>query len=205
VLSTIFLAGCSVVGIRSVDEPPFTTVEELEAGIEIRRYPARLAAETRLAVDSDDPEGRAFRRLFAYISGANDGGQEIAMTAPVEQRSGSEIAMTAPVEQITDAAGYVMRFFLPEGMTAATAPRPTDPAVHLATLPPATWAVQRFTGSRSRETIAQRQTALVTSLAATPWRPTAEPTAWLYDPPWTLPFLRRNEVAVPVTREASGG
>ena len=29
-----------------------------------------------------------------------------------------------------------------------------------------------------------------------------DPVVWFYDPPWTLPPLRRNEVAVRVTRQA---
>ena len=29
------------------------------------------------------------------------------------------------------------------------------------------------------------------------WRAVGEPTTLFYDPPWTIPFLRRNEVAVP--------
>jgi hypothetical protein len=34
------------------------------------------------------------------------------------------------------------------------------------------------------------------------FEPTGPPFAWFYDPPWTIPVLRRNEVVVPVTPNA---
>jgi hypothetical protein len=59
-------------------------------------------------------------------------------------------------------------------------------------------AVLRFTGLAGVSTIAARQAELLQKLDSTAWKPTGEPLAWFYDPPWTIPFLRRNEVAVPV-------
>ena len=59
-------------------------------------------------------------------------------------------------------------------------------------------AVLRFTGSYSPDTVAERQRALLKALADSAWAPQGEPLVWFYDPPWTLPFLRRNEAAVTV-------
>ncbi len=195
----LFLAGCTVFGVRTVAEPPFTVVERPVDGVEVRRYAPRVAAEVRLAAGESRPDGQAFRLLFDYISGANAGEREIAMTAPVEQ-TGTEIAMTAPVEMGQRDDAFRMRFFLPEEFTLATAPEPDDSRVVLVELEAEHVAVSTFTGWWTQASVARRQAALVDRLDATSWQPSGPPTAWFYDPPWTLPFLRRNEVAVPVER-----
>jgi len=59
-------------------------------------------------------------------------------------------------------------------------------------------AVLRFTGLRGADAIAARQAELLERLESTAWKPIGPPLTWFYDPPWTIPFLRRNEVAVPV-------
>ncbi len=203
-MGLLMLAGCTVFGIRTSAEPPFTVVDRPADDIEIRRYGPRAAAEVRLSGAAADgggmqAQGRAFRTLFAYIDGANDGGRKIAMTAPVEQRTGgSAIAMTAPVETTTEDGELVMRFFLPDDLTAATAPQPTDPAVNIVELPVGDIAVRRFTGWWSEAGLERRQAALIAALDGTDWVASGPPVGWFYDPPWTIPFLRRNEVAVPV-------
>jgi hypothetical protein len=143
---------------------------------------------------------QAFRLLFAYITGANratapaDG--KIAMTTPVDVREPERIAMTTPVQTV-DAGGLRMRFFLPARLTDETAPEPTDPSVHIVTVPEETIAVLRFSGSG--DDMVQRQAALVAGLASSHWQPVGSAYALFYDAPFTLPFLRRNEAAVVVT------
>ena len=124
------------------------------------------------------------------------------MTVPVESAArGEEIAMTTPVETAPAAdGGYAMRFFLPSSYTLASAPEPTDPRVRIVAVPETTEAVLSFTGSRSPERVADEQERLLSALASSAWRPTGPPVALFYDPPWTIPFLRRNEVAVPVAK-----
>ena len=56
------------------------------------------------------------------------------------------------------------------------------------------------TPDRGAEAVRSRQQELRTALAGGPWHITAEPVAWFYDPPWTLPWRRRNEVAAAVMR-----
>jgi hypothetical protein len=124
------------------------------------------------------------------------------MTAPVEI-DGSRIAMTAPVETAPAAtasgeAGLVMRFTMPAGYTRATLPEPEDPRVRILEVPAETVAVLGFTGSTAAAAVAARQERLGAVLAGSPWKATGPAVALFYDPPWTLPFRRRNEVAVPV-------
>ena len=203
-LWTTVLAGCSVFGVRSgYEQPPYDVIDHAAGGVEIRRYGPRLAAETTVeAADADSGQNAAFRILAAYIFGANRSKSEIAMTAPVEVQARSEkITMTAPVETAVAGDGrYVMRFFLPSSLSLATAPQPTDPRVRLVALAEETIAVRRFTGSGSAEQVATERQKLLHALEASPWRPAGIPVALFYDPPWTIPFLRRNEVAVTLLR-----
>jgi hypothetical protein len=201
-LSTIVLTGCSLFGVRSgYEEPRYEVVDRFDEAIEVRRYAPRLAAETVVSAPEEEAaRSEAFRILFDYISGANRASEEVAMTVPVETAPrGERIAMTAPVETApaTD-GGYAMRFFLPSSYTLASAPEPTDPRVRIVAVPEATEAVLSFTGSRSPEQVASRQERLLSALETSAWRATGPPVALFYDPPWTIPFLRRNEVAVPV-------
>lgn len=198
------LAGCSAFGIRSdIEQPAYEVIDSPAETLEVRRYAPRVAAEATVEAEAtEDGRNAAFRLLFDYISGANREAAKIAMTAPVETAEpGQEIAMTVPVETVESAGGQTrMRFFLPATYSRVTPPAPTDSRVRIVTLPEQTLAVLRFSGSRSEERIEAKSETLLAALRATDWRPTAEPVAQLYDPPWTLPFFRRNEVAVAVTQ-----
>lgn len=199
-LGSLLLSACSVFGVRSGTEEPRHSVVERLGDIEIRSYAPRLAAETTVDGDAASARGEGFRRLAGYIFGGNQGRTRIDMTAPVAQstagQSGARIDMTAPVAQSSSPAGWVIRFFLPAGLTDA--PVPNDARVRIAAVPQETIAVLRFSGVAGDAVIASHRAALLAGLAGTRWRPAGEPVTWFYDPPWTLPPLRRNEVAVPV-------
>jgi len=202
-VSGVVDAGASVVGVRGGTEEPHFTVEQAINGLEIRRYGERVAAETTISADEEAARNAGFRRLAGYIFGANQGRKKIAMTAPVAQQSGEgkgeKIAMTAPVAQATGSGGeWVIRFFMPAERTLDTLPAPKDEAVRLVTVPAETIAVLRFTGDRGPRAVASHTADLLGALEDTDWTATGTPVAWFYDPPWTIPFLRRNEVAVPV-------
>jgi hypothetical protein len=206
--SAVVLAGCSVFGDRSGTETlDYEVVADLGEDLEVREYPARLAAEAR--VPGKDAGSTAFGLLFDYIKGANEKNQEVAMTTPVQTDEGAqEIAMTTPVEtgEATTDGGRpvtVMRFFLPAKFTPDTAPVPTDDRLRLVELEPERVAVLRFSGFGWESSVREEKRRLMTRLDDTVWQPAGEPSAMFYDPPWTLPFFRRNEVVVPVTRAGS--
>lgn len=193
----------SVAGIRiGLEEPKFNAVE-LARGVQVRHYRERIAAQTKVSGQSEDQaRSTGFRRLAKYIFGGNDGGQNIAMTAPVAVQTnrsrGTKIAMTAPVAQQREADEWVIRFFMPAQWTMETLPKPDDPRVELVTVPPEKYAVLRFSGGYDARQVAEQTARLRDVLRENGFEPTGEPTAWFYDPPWTLPFRRRNEVAIPV-------
>ncbi len=192
----------AVVGIRVGAEEPQYTRRQLTENVDIRSYDRRIAAETTIVGDENRARNVGFRRLAGYIFGGNHGNRTIAMTAPVSQQAGrgsQQIAMTAPVVQTTGASGgWVIRFFMPEKWTMETLPVPNDDQVRLVTVPPETVAVLRFTGDRSPKAVAARTEELLKALRDNHVQPSGEAQAWFYDPPWTLPFRRRNEIAIPV-------
>ena len=194
--SVLLLGACSVVGVRSGTEEPAFESLGTEAGLEIRRYAARLAAETTVEAAEMAARSEGFSRLAGYIFGGNAGASRIAMTAPVSQ-AGTSIAMTAPVAQAQGAQGQSIRFFLPAALRDPPAPK--DARVRIVEVPGETVAVYRFTGSIAPEAIAAARARLLAALPATRWVAAGEPVTWFYDPPWTIPTLRRNEIAIPVT------
>ena len=201
-LSALWLAGCSVFGDRSgYEAPDYAVLERLGPETEVRRYAPRLVAEA--TVQSEDPDaGRnaAFRLLFDYISGKNQAAETISMTVPVETASGEKIAMTVPVETADTGETMSMRFFFPAGYTLQNAPIPLDSRVTIQEMPETTVAVRTYSGSTSDARLRREQAALLGQLEDTPWKPSGDPTALFYDPPWTLWFARRNEAVVPVKR-----
>jgi hypothetical protein len=193
----------AVFGIRSVYEQPRYEVVERVGTVEVRRYAPRLAAETTVPAASEE-EGRnaAFRILAGYIFGGNRARADIAMTSPVATGAtgaSQDIAMTAPVAAAGAPGGVTMRFFLPSKITRETAPVPNDDRVKIVEAPEETIAALTFSGRGTEAALAARKGELRGALAGSSWRAAEEPYALFYDPPFTIPFLRRNEVAVRVT------
>jgi hypothetical protein len=211
----ICFAGCATVGgvfgIRSgYEAPEYSVINTLDSGIEIREYKTRVAAEATVETsDNRNDENQAFRYLFGYISGKNEGEQKIAMTVPVSTNAESEgdskgdkIAMTVPVETNRPTTNTMtMRFFLPGKYTIETAPPPTDERVTLVELPPQTMAVRKLKGGWSEAELHDQKQVLLNDLADTLYETTDDPVIYYYDPPFTLPFRRLQEVAVPVTQK----
>ena len=192
-------SAASVVGIRTVEEPQYSS-ERLSKRAEIRRYGPRVAAETVVDADEESARNEGFRRLARYIFGQNQGRARIDMTAPVgQQHVGDRIAMTAPVSSSSAPQGWMVRFFMPAGETLESLPVPDDDRVRLVEVPAESVAILGFSGTASPETVAARTADLRHELQAYGFEAVGPPAAWFYDPPWTLPFRRRNEIAIAVT------
>ena len=183
----------------AVEEPPFTIAFQAGA-IEVRDYPAVIAAEVTVGGDRGAAVNAGFRLLAGYIFGGNTRKQSIAMTAPVVQaRGGGEtIAMTAPVTQSGGPGAWVVQFIMPKGSTLASLPTPNDARVKLRPLPPTRIAVARFSGLTGDADIQRETIALEAFIAQRHLRAAGKPALARYDPPWTLWFMRRNEIWIPL-------
>jgi len=184
----------------ATEEPSYRSIVQ-EAPFEIREYPSLIAAEVTVSGERSEAVSAGFRLLAGYIFGGNTRKQSIAMTAPVIQNESpnEKIAMTAPVMQSPDPAGWIIRFIMPASYTLETLPTPNDPKVRLVSLPPKRLAVVRFSGLVDDNDVEQQTAVLRAFIAKQKLTAIGTPSLARYDPPWTLWFLRRNEVMLEVT------
>lgn len=188
-----------------MEEAPYRSILK-ENEFEIRDYAAFVVAETRVVADYEDAGGMAFRKLFAYISGENEGRTKIAMTAPVISESndvstGEKIAMTAPVLSQQDGTAWLYRFVLPKGFSIDSAPRPLDPDVTLAQIASRRVATIRYSGRANEKSRVENTAALLRWIESEGLVQESDPRWAGYNAPWTLPPLRRNEVLIDVASQ----
>ena len=209
----------SVLGKEAVAEPAFNILlnrtSHVKTAYEIRKYGERFAAE--VSYSSGEDTGSPFRTLAGYIgvfgTPQNEGEEQISMTAPVVieggVRGGTPIAMTAPVVMEDSGDGEKkMMFMLPaEYDELSKIPKPTNPAVHIEEIPPQWGAVHRYSGSLSDATNREMAASLGLQLHDDGVEGMSEDYAlqhfqfWGYNPPFTLPMFRRNEVWVELTKD----
>jgi hypothetical protein len=190
-----FGVAASVVGASAVEEPPHQVVSR-DGDFEIRDYPSMTVAETTADTDRNSAAYAGFRLLAGYIFGGNAKKQRIEMTAPViEARPEYMSATQAP------GRGWVIRFVMPRGFSVASLPKPDTEVIVLREEPPAHMAVLKFSGLASDGAVAAKTAELQAMLKARNLMPSGSPIIAQYDPPWTLPFLRRNEIMIPVQRK----
>ncbi len=183
---------------RLFTEQPRYELEAKLGMLEIRRYPPRWVAETRVQNSWDVALGEGFRRLARYLFGSNHrsqvssrGSEKLAMTAPVNVRVGRGLVGT---KEDAAAASHVVSFNLPAGRSRESLPRPDDERVTIALKPEARMAVLRYRGRRDGDTVAAKFLELLVALRRAGLRHRGNPQFAGYDPPSTLPVLRRNEV-----------
>jgi hypothetical protein len=196
------ISGCSVFGLNTVEEAPYVVLMA-DDNYELRLYEPMVIAETYINGDFDEAGNQAFRKLFGYISGDNAASSEIAMTAPViadpgESGNGEKIDMTVPVLEQKNEQGWRYMFVLPAGYSIQTAPEPLNEDVKLSSQPEKRVAVIRYSGTSDEKVIDEKTIQLRQWIAANDLAPVSEPRWAGYNPPWTLPFLRRNEVMIDV-------
>lgn len=180
----------------AIEEPKFT-VSLREGDYEIRDYQEAVAAEVTVFGDQKGAVRKGFRVLARYIFGANTRRQTIAMTAPVAQQPRREtIPMTAPVTQIPSNDAWVIRFTMPSGSSLDSLPEPNDARVELRTVAAARFAVFRFSGLASPARVAAKSADLIAFAELRHLQTVGPVSLAQYNPPWTLWFLRRNEVMI---------
>lgn len=185
--------------VQAIDEPTYTVVQKTEV-FEVRKYEAYLVAEVLVPGPASEAGNQGFSLLGGYIFGKNKGERKLEMTAPVTQTPAAQPAppvkldMTAPVTQAAAPGGFLVQFVMPKGYTLATLPEPLDARVKLREVPGKNVAVIRFSGSWSQSLYEQQLQVLRSALAAAGMATTGEPVLSRYNSPFSLPFLRRNEV-----------
>lgn len=185
--------------VSNVEQPKYLVVQS-DRSIEIRDYPAMIVAEANVRGAREEAINEGFRIIADYIFGNNLSSQRVAMPAPVTQQASEKIAMTAPVTQQGDGDSWQVRFIMPASYTLATLPKPKNHAVQLKEIASRRCAVVRFSGLAGEARLKRETDQLTKFISAKKLTALSVATYAFYDPPWTLPFLRRNEVMIEVAR-----
>ena len=208
VAAALIVGACSVFGGKAAEEPPYSIVLA-DGDIEVRAYDAYAVAWTTAPGSFDDAVEIGFQRLFRYITGANVSATDIHMTAPVltepdrleagalvaaPQHAGDGDAPATLVGAGID--GWSIGFVLPAGYTAATAPVPTGTDITVSDVAARCVAGIRFSGTLSGEAGEAERQSLAAWIEARGLEHAGDWQMAGYNPPWTIPMLRRNEVLV---------
>ncbi|GAB5379752.1 MAG: heme-binding protein [Aliiglaciecola sp.] len=196
----VLLSGCSVFGDNGVESAPYDLIRADEAvGIEIRNYQSMILVTASM---DDGNENPAFRKLFNYITGDNQGATEISMTAPVfmdsEQTEGTEIAMTAPVFMAENTDEPSMSFVMPKHFTLETTPKPNDPTITVSKVTDYKVAAIKFSGTLGDNNVNEHTEILREWMLKNNVEAVGAPVKAGYNGPLTIPFFRHNEVLIPI-------
>ncbi len=177
--SALLLSGAAM----ATEEPKYTVLKQTE-DFELRRYDEQLMAQTWVTGDQDAASRAGFKILADYIFGNNSAAngkiRKISMTAPVS------------IQQTEDK--WRIQFTMPSQYTLQTLPKPNNPNIEIVEVPVQTYGVIKFSGLADTEKVAAKTKELQSWLQAQNLTITGKPELARYNPPWTLPFLRRNEI-----------
>jgi effector-binding domain-containing protein len=182
----------------AIEEAKYDVIRK-DNKFEIRDYAPHILAETVVQGDIENAGNKAFKRLFRYISGDNRSRDKVAMTAPVSQQPmGEKIKMTAPVGQQRVKESWAVSFMMPASYTLETLPEPEDPKVTLRQVPARRMAAVRYSGFWSEKGYLRYKLELESWIHEKGLIIIGDPIWARYNSPFTLWFLRRNEILIPV-------
>jgi hypothetical protein len=202
----------------AIEEPKYELISE-EGPFQIRRYPTVLIAETFVDGSMKEASNKGFRLIADFIFGNNtrpntapQGSEKIAMTAPVTvEPIAQKIKMTAPVtiepiqvapEKMTSANRWRIQFVMPSSYSLASLPKPKNSSVLIREVPGATYAVLTYSGFNFSSSVQARTNELMSWVHRNKMTALNSPQLARYNPPWTLPTWRRNEIMVEVKPES---
>jgi len=183
----------------AIEEPHYTLVDQ-DGDFSLRKYAASIVAETQVAGTLEQASSTGFRRLAGYIFGDNHRvGVDSAhkgSTASEGPQTTMKIAMTAPVTTQQQGSGWTVNFTMPATYSLDSLPLPDDLRVEIRKKPETTVAVIRFSGWVDESKVASKTLLLKNWMAVHGLVADEGARLARYDPPWTLPFLRRNEILI---------
>lgn len=184
--------------VMAIEEAAYTVVKK-DDKFEIRDYEPHILAEIIVEGDLEEAGNKAFNRLFGYISGDNLSRDKIEMTAPVSQEPrGEKIKMTAPVSLQPAGERWAVSFMMPAAYTLETLPEPEDPEISLRQVPARRMAAVRYSGFWSAKNYLRHKEELESWINAQGLTIIGDAIWARYNAPFTLWFLRRNEILIPV-------
>jgi len=196
-------SSCSLVGVGSEEQPSYDVLLKNDQN-EIRKYKPYLVAKVTIDGSFKEAQSKGFKILAGYIFGKNKSQEKIAMTSPVIQKPeelSEKISMTAPVliAPEKEENRWSMTFSMPSKYSLETLPKPEDERIIIEKVESRLIAAHVFSGFWNQEKIEKKGDELLKWLEQKKkYTPTSSPMFAGYNPPWTLPFFRRNEVLIEI-------
>ena len=194
----------------AIEEPPYQVLQQ-DGAFEIRQYAPQLVAQTWVEGDMDAASNRGFRRIANFIFGNNqvpnsDQSASIAMTAPVTVEPVTPpMTMTGPLSlsptspaPIESATKWRIQFVMPKSYTLATLPQPRSEAIEVREVPSKTILVHRYSWFNTTSRVQEKIDATLQWAQQHALTVIGTPQLARYDPPWTLPMFKRNEIHVEI-------
>lgn len=183
--------------MSNVEQPDYRLVKS-KGNIEIRDYAPMILAEVEISGERKQAISAGFKLLADYIFGNNISTKKMEMTTQVTNETSEKIAMTAPVTQQLDIDRWKVRFVMPKKYNLETLPKPNSKDVVLISFLAKRFVVICFPGLADDENIRQHIEELEAYILAEKLKPLGGPILAFYNPPWTPPLLRRNEVLIEI-------
>ena len=183
------------------EEPEFKLISQ-DGEFEVREYKPKIIASVEVEGDFDDASSRGFKLLADYIFGNNllDGSsKKISMTAPVEMTPLSEnLSITSSIMDDEVNNKWLVNFIMPKEYSLDSLPKPNNPKVNIVEIPVEKYAVIVFSGLVREASYAEKVELLTDYLKRNNYIQQGAIKIARYNPPWTLPFLRKNELMVKI-------
>ena len=183
-----------------VSEPTYKLIKKAD-GFEIRKYDSYIVAKVDVQGNYTEATNEGFRILAGYIFGGNQRKLSIKMTAPVVESNASEkIAMTAPVLE-TNSSLTEMRtiaFVMPQQYNLNSLPIPNNDNIRFEEVPERYVAVLSYSWYTNEARVNKKKEQLLEMLKKQNIEVLAQPQNARYNPPWTVPFMIRNEILVDI-------
>jgi effector-binding domain-containing protein len=185
--------------VMATEEPEFKLVLE-EGEFQIREYDPKIIAQVEVVGNFDEASSKGFKLLADYIFGNNllDGGsKKISMTTPVEVSPMAEnLLMTSSILDDYVNKKWLINFVMPQEYSLDTLPKPNNPQVNIIEVPSEKYAVIVFSGLVRESSYSEKAELLSNYLNENSFKQQGAIKIARYNPPWTLPFFRRNELMV---------
>jgi effector-binding domain-containing protein len=201
-IALILIVGGLLAGpvMSNVEKPDYKVIQT-ERNIEIRQYEPMIIAEVEVDGKREDAIREGFRLIADYIFGNNTVQRDISMTAPVQQQESQKIAMTAPVQQQSTGRSWQISFVMPSKYSMETLPEPKNDRQRLKEISTKKFIVIDFSGTNSNENVTKHENQLMNYIEGNNLKITGSPKYAFYNAPWTLPFMRRNEVMIEINQQ----
>jgi len=165
-----------------VQTPNYEVVRGL-GKVELRKYPDLVLASSSVSI-SGNSDNRLFSNIADFIFGNNS--------------KKENIPMTAPVISTVKGAEYKMSFIMPTNYSVMNLPKPISGKIEISKQKKRILAVLRFSGFVNEKKILKIEKELISELGENKIKTRGEPFLMRYNPPWTLPFMRRNELGIEI-------